>query len=145
MCKQLRLNHKAFEQARQIKQQIKTNIKRLKISLQENDDYDDPESIIKSLLAGFYKNVAIRVSNGKYRQIDSNKNNDEIPLEIHPMSVLNNICPEFVIYTDLLWTEKHKYMMNVSKIDQQEWLFETGKYTDKTNDIIKSGYLAEID
>lgn len=50
-----------------IKQQIIANLKRLKISLLENDDYDDPESIIKSLLAGFYKNVAIRVSNGKYK------------------------------------------------------------------------------
>lgn len=63
-----------------------------------------------------------------------------MPLEIHPISVLSNICPEYVMYTDLLWTEKHKYMMNVSKIEKKEWLFETGHYTDKTSEIIQAEY-----
>jgi len=60
------------------------------------------------------------------------------------MSVLSNICPEFVIFTELIWTEKHKYMVNVSRIEKVEWLFETGLYKDCTNEIIRQNYNTEV-
>ena len=145
MCKQLRLNHKAFERAQQIRDQIKQNLKRFKVEILTSDDYDDPESIVKSLLAGFFRNVAYRISNGKYKLLSCAQFSEELPLEIHPASVLSNICPEFVLFTDVLWTEKHKYMMNVSKIEKAEWLFESGHYADRTNELIKKDYLAAID
>ena len=46
-------------------------------------------------------NVAIRVANGKYRHIlqTENTDDDDLLMEIHPTSVLVNICPEYVLWT----------------------------------------------
>ncbi len=91
-------------------------------------------------------NVAVRVSNGKYRPLSQqNFSDDDSPLQIHPISVLSNICPEFVLYTDIIWTEKHRYMTNVSKLDSAEWLYQTGFYVDKTSEIINNNFKSETE
>lgn len=43
---------------------------------------------------------------------------------LHPTSSLSRRCPEYVIYTDLLRTEKRPYMSRVTAIDPQ-WLADS--------------------
>jgi len=60
LCQELYLNEKAIKRAAQIKEQLKGYLKRLKITILKSDDYDDPEAILKSLISGFFANIAQR-------------------------------------------------------------------------------------
>ena len=87
------------------------------VQINKSDDYDDPPSILKSIITGFFKNIAFRQTNGTYKNIRSSE-----VLEIHPASVLSNIKPKWIIYNDVFVTTKN-YMREVSEIDI-EWVFE---------------------
>ncbi len=80
---------------------------------------------MKCLLKGFFQNVAIRFENSKYRPVSSVLENDDEWLELHPTSVLNNICPLYVVYDEIIFVHGHRYMMQVSAIPDSKWLFET--------------------
>ena len=75
--------------------------KKLEIPIKDNDDYDDPEAILKSLLSGHFMNIA-------QRQIDGttyiSPKCPELTLEIHPSSVLCNIKPPWVLYNEVVRT-----------------------------------------
>ena len=96
------------------------------IKILTSDDYDDPEAILKSLITGYFANVAQKQVDGTYRNI---RGSDE--LVIHPSSVLANIKPRWVLYNEIVVTSK-KYMREVSSIEVQ-WLLDLAPhfYTDK--------------
>lgn len=103
--------------------------KKLGLSIKSSDDYDDPEAILKCMITGFFANVA-------QRQVDGNTYKSprcpELVLEIHPSSVLCNIKPQWVLFSEIVSTQK-QYMREVSSI-KLEWLMELspeGYYLDK--------------
>ena len=98
-CKSLRINHKALSQANRIRLMLITTFQESGISLKENDDYDDPVAIVKSILSGFFTNVAVRVSAKEYRCLS--QSGDDKLMEISPLSVLNNICPKYLVFTSV--------------------------------------------
>lgn len=100
-----------------VKAQLKAMLAGLGVKIRKSDDYDDPEAILKSLITGYFANVAQRQADGSYRNVRS----DDV-LTIHPSSVLANIKPKWVLYHEIMVTSK-RYMREVSAI-QVEWLFE---------------------
>ena len=90
------------------------------VEILKSDDYDDPEAILKSLVTGFYSNVAQRQNDGTYTNAC---NPGAKNLAIHPSSVLSNLKPKWVFYNELIVTHSRKYMCEVSTIEI-EWLFE---------------------
>ena len=111
-CREIQLNDKNIQKAIKIKAILKGYLKQLGVTIKKSDDYDDPEAILKSLITGFFGNVAQRQSDGTYRNIRSKA--DEA-LDIHPSSVLSNIKPKWVLYNEVVVTSK-KYMREVSSI-----------------------------
>jgi len=59
-CRELYLNEKSIKRAILIKNQLKGYLKALDVKILKSDDYDDPDAILKSLLTGFFANVAQR-------------------------------------------------------------------------------------
>jgi pre-mRNA-splicing factor ATP-dependent RNA helicase DHX16 len=112
----------------------------LGLKIKKSDDYDDPEAILKSLITGFFLNVAQRQTDGTYRNIRSSV---EEKLVIHPTSVLANIKPRWVLYHELIVTSK-KYMREVSSI-QVEWLLELAPhfYVDKRKQLLEERHKKE--
>lgn len=110
------------------------------MKINKSDDYDDPEGILKSLITGFFANVAQRQVDGTYRNIRSPLDEQ---LVIHPSSVLANIKPKWIMYNEIVVTAK-KYMRDVSAI-QVEWLLELAPhfYVDKRKQLIESHHRQE--
>jgi hypothetical protein len=66
-------------------------------------------------------------------------------MEISPISVLNNICPKYICYTSVQQTAQGKrLMLNVSSVDELDWIYETGCYKDQTKEVIEKQYLASL-
>ncbi len=103
------------------------------MKINKSDDYDDPDAILKSLITGYFMNVAQRQLDGSYRNIRSQADES---LVIHPSSVLANIRPKWVLYNEVVVTSK-KYMREVSAI-QVDWLLELAPhfYVDKRKQMI---------
>ena len=59
---------------------------------------DDGEDVLKSFLYGFFLNIAQKQPDGSYRSLRWN-----IPLHIHPSSVLYTILPDYVMYFDVIF------------------------------------------
>ena len=103
------------------------------MKLNPSDDYDDPEAILKSLVTGFFANVAQRRLDGSYRNVRS----PHTELFIHPTSVLSGIKPKWVLYNEVVVTGKN-YMREVSAIEY-EWALELAPnfYVDRRKQIIE--------
>ena len=119
---------------------MKGYLKQLGVKVNKSDDYDDPEGIIKSLITGFFANVAQRQADGTYKNIRSRANET---LVIHPSSVLANIKPNWVLYNEVVVTSK-MYMREVSTI-QVDWLLELAPhfYVDKRKQMITEQHKRE--
>lgn len=111
------LNERNLIKAIKIKSQLKEYLNLMGVKINKSDDYDDPPAILKSLITGFFQNIAQKQIDGQYKNIRTH----EI-LEIHPTSVLAQIKPKFILYNDVLVTTK-KYIKEVSEIDI-EWVLE---------------------
>lgn len=137
-CKDLHLNENGMKQVEHMIQNLKLYLTKYNILVKHTLD-EDGEDILKSLLKGFYLNIAQKQTDGSYRALRWN-----IPLYIHPTSVLYTIMPEFVFYSEIVTTAKN-YIKEVSKIEKS-WILEVAPnyYEDKTNTIIKQRHVDEI-
>ncbi len=97
LCKDLYINENAIKQAFEIYENIKLYLKKYKIDIRSSVD-DDGEDVLKSLLYGFFLNIAQKQPDGSYRSLRWN-----IPLHIHPSSVLYSILPDYVMYFDVIF------------------------------------------
>ncbi|XP_019852052.1 PREDICTED: putative ATP-dependent RNA helicase DHX33 [Amphimedon queenslandica] len=99
-----------------IRKQLKEICRQNSLQLTSNND---GERLRKTLLCGFFRNVAEHVRDGKYLTVLSRQE-----VFIHPSSCLFSVTPPppFVMYTELVHTTKC-YMRMVSVIDPK-WLFE---------------------
>ncbi|KAG2374484.1 hypothetical protein C9374_010768 [Naegleria lovaniensis] len=114
------INYKAMQRAEQFYHQYEKFLKKFHIPVQSIMDspHDAPSDIIrKCLITGYFSNAALRQHDGSYRSIKGNQ-----ILHIHPNSVLFKYPPEYVLFTELLFTTK-VFMRDVSTI-QPEWLVE---------------------
>jgi len=99
------------------------------IPIVASDDYDDAQAILKSLVMGFFTNVAMRQFDGSYTNLATPM---ACQLEIHPSSVLSNLKPKVVLYHELVVVSDRRFMTEVSTIELS-WLFElvpNSYYTD---------------
>ncbi len=120
-CREHLINERAMARAVQIRAQLKSMLRQLKIQIKPTDDDDDYEGILKCLTAGYFTHVAQLQSDGSYRNIRSNS-----VLYIHPSSVLANLRPRWVIYHEIVVT-KFQYMREVSEISP-EWLMDAAPH-----------------
>lgn len=94
----------------------------------ELEDSGVDDLIRRSLVAGFFRNVAYRRSeDGKYVPLGciSADQGGEIAADVHPTSVLRSRktpkVPKLVLYFELVWTSK-LYLRTVSSVERS-WLF----------------------
>ncbi|CAI2384957.1 unnamed protein product [Moneuplotes crassus] len=116
-CGEMYLNERNLIKAVKIKLQLKEYLHIMGVKIAKSDDYDDPPAILKSLITGFFTNIAQVQLDGSYKNIRSGES-----MKIHPSSVLANIKPKWVLYNDIFVGTK-KYMREVSEVDI-DWVLE---------------------
>lgn len=114
-CIEFKLNMRALQRAGRIKDQLKSIMQKLKLRTISCEC--DVESILRCLVTGLFMNAAQREPNGIYKTL---KSNDDYHL--HPSSVLNLVKPPWIVFTEVLQTDK-MYLLDSSEIDA-DWLFE---------------------
>ena len=124
-CRENYIQFKALNKARNIKEQLEGIMDRVNIPLVKSNDND---SILKSLLSGYFYNVAQLTKEGIYRQVKENKS-----VEIHPSSVLFSHASKWVMFYELVLTTK-EYIRQVSEINP-EWLSEVAPHVYKRDEM----------
>jgi ATP-dependent RNA helicase DDX35 len=123
-CQQNYLNYKSLQRAVQIRDQLKSLLKKFKINT-ELTCQDKTEPILQCLTCAFFMNAARAHYTGDYRHIKSS-----LVLSVHPSSVIN-LClanldepaPKYIIYTDCVQS-KTSYLMRDISVIKCEWLSE---------------------
>ncbi|EAR90543.1 DEAD/DEAH-box helicase, putative (macronuclear) [Tetrahymena thermophila SB210] len=118
-CSDHKLNIKSLNMAVKIHDQLCKQVKRM--GLKVNNSEDDIEGILRALVTAFFMNVAQLQPDGSYR----NLRNKEI-LYLHPTSILNINFPQWVIYSEVVFSTKY-YMREVSEVDPK-WLLELASH-----------------
>ena len=95
-CKEMYINENLIKQAFEIYENIKLYLRKHQVEIKSSLD-DDGEDILKSFLNGFFLNIAQKQPDSSYRSLRWN-----IPLHIHPSSVLYAISPDYVMYFDVI-------------------------------------------
>ncbi|PRP85251.1 putative ATP-dependent RNA helicase DHX35 isoform 1 [Planoprotostelium fungivorum] len=111
-CKSNFMNYRALIRAMDVRNQLKKYLKRWRVPVVSTTN---SSNITKCILSGYFANVARLQPDGSYRTLRSNQS-----LYIHPISVLNNSNPEWVLYHEVVQTNK-VYMREVTTIDSA-WL-----------------------
>lgn len=137
-CRELHLNENSMKQADEIYSNLKLYFKKFQLKICSSLD-EDGEDILKSLLKGFFLNVAQKQIDGSYKSLRTN-----ITLHLHPTSVLYTIMPEFVFYSDVVTSTKN-YIKDASKIDKS-WIMEIADnyYVDKAQQVIREKHKMEV-
>jgi ATP-dependent RNA helicase DDX35 len=137
-CKDIYLNENGMKQADEMIKNLKPYLKKYDIPIKSSLD-DDGEDVSKAFLKGFFLNVAQKQYDGSYRSLRWN-----IPIYIHPTSVLYTIMPEYVLYNEITVTAKN-YVKDVLTIDKK-WIMEVASnyYEDKTNKLIQTKHHTEV-
>jgi len=137
-CKDIYLNENGIKQADEMIKNLKPYLKKYEIPIKSSLD-DDGEDVSKAFLKGFFLNIAQKQYDGSYRSLRWN-----IPLYIHPTSVLYTIMPEYVLYNEITVTAKN-YVKDVLTIDKK-WIMEVASnyYEDKTNKLIQTKHHTEV-
>ncbi|EGR30485.1 hypothetical protein IMG5_130770 [Ichthyophthirius multifiliis] len=114
-CNENKINSKSLHLALKIYDQLKEKCTFLGYKIVSGAS--DIEGILRCLVKAFFLNVGQLQPDGSYR----NLRNKEI-LFLHPSSILNIKPPQWVVYSDLVFTSKY-YMREVSEIEAS-WLLE---------------------
>ena len=138
MCKEIHINETVMKSTWNVEKNIKVYLKKFNLKGLSALDTDG-EDIRKALLAGYFLNVAQKNSDTSYRTLRYN-----IVVWMHPSSVLYRILPEFVVYTQLIVTDR-SYMLECSEI-KKEWINEVAAhfYSDYSKDVIEQRYKNEV-
>ncbi|KAL0485725.1 DHX35 [Acrasis kona] len=125
-CQENHIDHRSMARAVHVRSQLKKYTTKFKLktnSLFHDDDaqgydslYSPSQVIVMCYLKGHFHHVARR--NADHVTFTTLRG-DQI-VHIHPSSVLFKYAPPWIVYGDLVQTDK-KYVMNVSMIDP-EWL-----------------------
>jgi ATP-dependent RNA helicase DDX35 len=137
-CKDIYLNENLIKSVDELIHNLKPYLKKYDIHIKASLDQDG-EDILKSLLKGFFLNVAQKQIDGSYRSLKGN-----LVLHIHPTSVLYNIMPDFIMFHEVTSTAKN-YIKEVSQIDKK-WVLEVAEhfYEDKTKKVLIDRHKEEV-
>lgn len=137
-CKELHINENSMKQVEEILNNLKLYMKKYSIPIKRTLD-EDGEDILKSLLTGFFLNIAQKQYDGSYKNLKNST-----VLYLHPTSVLYTIMPEYIFYSDLIISAKN-YMKDCSKVDKT-WIIEIGSnyYVDKSQQLIREKHKQEV-
>ncbi|KAJ3373930.1 hypothetical protein GGF31_008815 [Allomyces arbusculus] len=114
-CHKHRLNYQSLTTAARIHRQLTKFLAKYDLPLTSCDG--DSEIIRKCLLRGFFANAAAVNPDGSYRSL-----RDGSALWIHPSSALFERAPAYIMYHELLETNR-AYMRHVTVVDHR-WLAE---------------------
>ena len=87
------------------------------------------EPILKSITAGFFKNIAIKQLDGSYKTLGSRE-----LVQIHPSSILFQLKQECVLFSEWVKTSK-SYLRNCSVV-KPSWLSEIAPHYYKRNSLL---------
>jgi len=137
-CKELHINENSIKQAEEIYNNLKLYFKKFQLTIKSSLD-EDGEDILKSMLKGFFLNIAQKQIDGSYKSLRMNIN-----LHLHPTSVLYNIMPEFIFYSNVV-TSTRNYIKDASKIEKS-WIMEIAHnyYIDKAQQVIREKHKMEV-
>ncbi|KAL9654985.1 hypothetical protein ABK040_008773 [Willaertia magna] len=130
------INYNSMQKAERFYHQFEKYLKKFNHVIQSitnpnvgYDTLDSPIDILrKCLITGYFMNVAQRQKDGSYKGLRNN-----LTMHIHPNSILFKFPPEYVIYSEVIYTKK-VFMKHVSTINP-EWLVEMcPNYYEKTID-----------
>ena len=111
------LNHRHLKSAFDVRQQLKTIMEKLQITIKDEVPLKiNSIPIKKCILSGYFTQVALLQKNNVYLTVK-----DSQVVIIHPSSVLS-YRPEYVVYHELVLTKKN-YMRTVLDV-KPAWLFE---------------------
>ena len=118
-CSDNFVHQRSLKQVLDIRNQLESFCKEQQILTTETPQpsNDAVESLLKCLLGGFFRNVAIRQHDGTYRTLATRQT-----VHIHPSSVLFGKNATAVMFTEWVHTSR-QYLRNVSAI-QPGWLNE---------------------
>ncbi|KAJ1651081.1 hypothetical protein IWQ61_008270 [Dispira simplex] len=128
-CYENFIQYRSLAKARDIRDQLVGLLERIEVPLETNPNPADTTGIAKSLLSGFFNNVARRQRTGENYQIIKRKDT----VLIHPSSSLREDKPPWVLYYELVLTSQ-KFIRVVMEI-QPKWLLEIAPHTFKPGDI----------
>lgn len=118
------INHRALKQADSVRKQLTGIMERLGIAqkslpgMTKNKDYYP--NIRKSILSGYFMQVAHLERNGSYWTVKDNQ-----VVQLHPSTVLQS-KPEWVLYNDFVLTSKNFIRTNTQV--RGEWLIEVAPH-----------------
>ena len=116
-CSEIHLNYFAMKEVIKLSEEIKEILIKMNINIKRSVE-NDGEDILKCFLKGYQMNIAKRQIDSSYLNINSPNQK----LFIHPSSVLYTILPEYIIYDEIIFSDK-LYMKNISVI-KKEWINE---------------------
>eukprot|EP00727_Mastigamoeba_balamuthi_P002636 m51a1_g1237 putative probable atp-dependent rna helicase dhx35 isoform x1 (678) ;mRNA; r:547885-550280 len=108
-CQGKLVNIKVMQKAVQVRQQLAKYARKYKIPLRSCGD--DVAPITRSILSGYFANVALYQTNEAYVSLRGRH-----VLYVHPWSVLVDQSPQWVVFHELMLTSR-PYMRDVSRID----------------------------
>ena len=125
-CREHGVRAAVMRKAVHVRRQLRAYCVRAGVPLVARRDPSDAQPLVRSIAAGFFANAAVRTPDGTYRPLQSAGSSDggssgtsgEIALFVHPDSVLCDVRPEWVVYTELVLT-KRAYMRDVTAVTPQ--------------------------
>lgn len=123
-CKDNFISTRSMRQIMEIHSQLTAFCQQLKMPLSSSSE---PEYITKTLLHGFFKNIAIKQSDGSYQTLSRQQ------VWIHPSSTLFNQKSDIVMFGEWVQTSK-AYLRNVSRV-RADWVSEVAPHYYKRNSL----------
>lgn len=126
-CQQHYLNFKSMSRAVSIRNQLRRNLERFGIDVNESLSQNDvlrvggrpkEESIRRCLTNGFFAYAARMQPDGTFRTVD-----ERTVLHAHPSSLMFNRKADWVIFTEVMETGNKTFIRDVTKIEKN-WLLE---------------------
>ena len=120
-CQDHYLKKRSLNQVMEIRKQLRSLCLKMDIDLENQDESQNDEGLLKCLLSGLFMNVALLQTDGSYRTLISHQT-----VYLHPSSTLFGKKSQAVFFNELVHTSR-KYMRKISRI-QKEWLLEVAPH-----------------
>lgn len=127
-CHDNHLNYKSLTRAVSIRAQLKRDLERFKITVDETlsskqqqhseDHSKKAEQIRRCLTSGYFAHAARMQPDGTYRNVEGGT-----VLHAHPNSLMFNRKADWVVFHEIMETGEKTYIRDITKIDKN-WLVE---------------------
>ena len=124
-CREHGVRAGVMRKAVHVRRQLRAYCQRAGIALVARRDTADVGPLVRSIATGFFAHAAVRTPDGTYRPLRSitvasaaAEAEAAVPLVLHPDSVLCDVRPEWVVYTELVLTTR-AYMRDATAVTPQ--------------------------